>query len=320
MKVRPGYALALMLLLSGCYDDLDWKTVPGSRGAFITRALWRNSHELWFRGTDPTLVRESSGAWKALKTCSGEGWLGGDFAFAEDGVVWVQCRKLGASTSFKLVRFAADLSSTEVHYPNGETTLGLVQAGNSVRFMGKAQLYARDGDSWSVLSSHPFAFGLAGIGEGPDDFIVEGTLPDDVSGAARWNGEEFVATELISTGSLSLRGGKLFDGTSRVVAGKRITPPIAADAVDRNIRFSSPLDEKRFMHLAMPFSTAFDSATTGGVWLETAADEDLEFLGHAPFSTGDLSRGGGISFFYAVDETTALVGIPGPNRRLVEGQ
>ena len=324
MNAKPGYALALLLLTSGCFDDMDWRTVPGSQDQAVRRALWRTPDELWLQGTDPTLVRESSGAWQAFSLCTGVGFRARDFVFDTDDVIWAACSKLGATTTEKLLRFERDRSFAEVAYPDGETSLTLVQAGKTARFMGKEQLYLYDGAAWQTLAPHPFRSTGGGIGEGPDDFYVDGDIVDTAPTAWHWDGEQLEKTALPDTRGMTLRGGKLYSGISRVKAGKLVAPPEAKDTLGRNIRLSSALDEQRFVHLAMPFSTAFESAETGGVWLQTDSDADLAFLGHAPFNTGSLYGGGGISLFYAIDESTVLVGVAagasGNGGKLVEGK
>jgi len=321
MKTSSLLACAWLLLLSGCHDDMDWFTVPGSSGFGVSRALWRNPDELWLQGPDRTLVRARSGEWTSFELCTGEGWTDSQFAFDRDGVVWGLCSKQGATRSYKLLRFANDRTAEEVAFPAAETSLFLIQTGDTLRFAGEQRLYAYDADGWRELGSQQLQALVGGIGEATDDFYVHGRSPDDEL-AAVWHGdgEVFEKTTLTETSTMTLRDGKLYSGTSRVLDGKLVAPAEAADTRGRNIRWSSPLGDGRFMHLSMPPTTAFEHAAIGGIWLETAADEDLKFLGHAPFDSGSLYGGGGLGFFYAVDDATVLVGVAGTNKQLVEGK
>lgn len=324
--MRVVFTALLAAWCTGCFPELDWQTLPDSQqqARGLQRALWRTPDELWLLGTDPMLVRSKAGVWKAIDLCPEAGWALEDTAFDTGDVVWAQCIARGASDTFKLFRFSADHSSVEVAAPNGDPRLQLIQTGDTVRFAGARELYARDGERWRVLATHPFQFISDGVGESADDFYVNGVFANSVPATSHWNGQALEPTTLPSTAGMTLRNGKLLSGRSRVLAGALVTPAESPDAAGRNLRFVSALDETRAAFLAMPFSTAFEAKSGGGVWLEPGPGAALVFVGHAPFSTGSLSSGGGISFFYAIDETSFLVALPnavgGQGAKLVEGR
>ena len=305
-------ALLLPLLLAGCFNELSWKTIPGSlENNSVRRLHFRSADEIWLVGTSPMLVR-TKGEWSVLSLCFEERAVLADVGFEADGAVWAHCVVTTAVDTHTLWRYDAQRVAQPVPLPAGETKILLVQTGDTVRFFGAKRFYSREAGAWKELAPYTFRGVYGGIGTSPDDFLLSTDTPEGVLQASRWDKDHFALTTLDSFLPVRamLRGGELFAGTARVVAGELVPLSESPDTAGRGVRAASALDPRRIAYFTMPASTAFDSVSGGGIWLSKSAG-DLDFQGHAPFSSGNLARGGGIAFFHALDEDHYLIGVAG---------
>ncbi len=322
-------AVLALVFVTGCATELTWKTIPGSAENTPRSLRFRTADEIWVVGTDPMMIR-NKGSWSTVKLCFEDRAQLAEIAFDGDGVVWAHCTLNRTTITHTLLRYDAQKVAREVPLPAGETAFALAQTGATIRLMGAKSFYRWESDAWTAVATYAAddRYGVgSGIGISPDDFYVDAVERDGPPISLFWEKDHFTKTTIegATSNRLTLRNGELYDGATRFVGGKRVPLPESADLAERGVRLAAAIDGSKIGYLTMPPSTAYEGSSGGGIWLSESAG-DLEFLGHAPFSTGNLSRGGGFSFFAMIDEDHVLIGVspgaaggPLSGGKLVEG-
>lgn len=321
MRLPLLCGLMLVSALAGCNRNFTWEVVSTAEAVHFRPSyfLERSEGEVWAFGSG--VARRLDGEWSLLDVCGPHRWhasrptsprLSTHVAFRGEEV-WALCGGDLEEGQTLVIHQGGEGRVTPM--PN-DGRITFIRLPDGPLLMGSTSLWARDGDSWTAVGSHPFgeARYLHGGGTSRDDFYVG--LNPDVDGWQKfrhWNGADWSDVPLdeiyVDISSVELRRGVPMLRHYRLEGGALVDVaegiPGAAKRPVKPVAFVPP---DGVVFLAYDHGHSIELGGTGAyLWFGRAGQEELDYLGEAPFITsGGLYQPNVGDIPFAVDRDTLL--------------